>query len=644
MGWFLAVTVLFVPGALCVRRHEWERAEPVEICGIAMACSAAFWAVSFWSLQWLPISLTSFAAAVMGISVALFVWRWVRNARGAAADRRQFSGTLLRGLLFIGLVFFLRFMFPMMRVAYSGGDMTAHATMAEEIVLANTFPKTQEPLQPFSRFGEISPGFHVISALVSLFGSIPTYRSTIWVLCVAMAAATFTLYALLRALAIPAGAALAGSAGALFLARNPQFFMQWGGAPSLLAAAIAFLLIRELLGMSGRVGFGFLLRAALLAAGILLTHVLPAISLAWLAVPILVVRAVSFSSRGSVPALARNVAAVLALTVLFSLPFLLQAPKSVAPSALAWAHGWMRAESQSAVLLQDRFPLFRGRGASAASWPFYLVTYLGAFPVLALCVGLARGLRRRIPAAGFSIVCLAVNAFLFAAALGEFVPGWPALYPTRIGLWLAIPLAVALAEIALLLAGLSLTTRLIGVALFAFLFGLEGDRLSKNRFGTAFYETAKKGDRSVLTVPLHEAVGGAFWVTTFCQDNSAVTQDDIAAFEWIRTHTAESSVFANNPGDGGPLIPAAAHRKIFEPHYYWFFDQAEMEAWRARTNVDYVYVGAQPAPPWGRRWTQEQLDQDPRVALAAQVGRARVYRVLVPNTTSFPKRAQVSLK
>ena len=626
MGWFLAVTVFFFPGALCVRRQEWERAEPVEICGVAMACSTAFWAVSFWLLKWLPISLTSFASAIVGISIVSFVWRWWRNWRDSAAVRLRFARAMLGELIFIGLVFLLRFLFPLLRVAYSGGDMTAHATMTEEIVLANTFPKTQEPLQPFSRFGEISPGFHVISALVSLFGSIPTYRSTIWVLCVAIVAATFTLYALLRALAIPSGAALAGSAGALFLARNPQFFMQWGGAPSLLAAAIAFLLLRDLIGMSGRVEFGFLLRASLLAAGVLLTHVLPAISLAWLAVAILVVRAVS--SRDSVPALARNVAAVLALTVLFSLPFLLQAPKSVAPSALAWAHGWMRAESQSAVMLQERFPLFRGRGASAASWPFYLVTCLGAFPVLALCVGLARSLSRHRAAARFSIICLAVNAFLFAAALGEFVPGWPALYPTRIGLWLAIPLSVALAEIALLLAGLSLPLRVTGVALFAVLFGVEGARLSKNRFGTAFYETAKKGGPSVLTVPLHEAVGGAFWVTTFCQDNSAVTQDDIAAFEWIRAHTPESAVFANNAGDGGPLIPAAAHRKILEPHYYWFFDQVEMEAWRARTLVDYVYVGAQPAPPWGRRWTEEQLDADPRVALAAQTGRARVYRVL----------------
>ncbi|HYB52498.1 MAG TPA: hypothetical protein VEG84_01410, partial [Thermoanaerobaculia bacterium] len=633
MGRFLAVALFFLPGALFVRRQEWERAEPIEIFGIAMACSAAFWAVSFWALRWLAIPLTTFAGSVVGISVCAFALRRWKRPPHAVAGRTMFRHVSFGPFVFLALVFLLRFIFPFTRLAYSGGDMTAHATMAEEIVFTDGFPRTQEPLQPFSRFGEISPGFHVISALVSLFGSIPTYRSTIWVLCIAIGTATFTLYALLRGLSISKGAAAACAAGALFLARNPQFFLQWGGAPSVLAAAIAFLLLRDLLLVSGREGFGFLLRAALLAAGVVVTHVLPAISLAWLAAPILAVRALS--QRENAFPVIRNVGAVLALAVLLALPFLWQAPKSVSPAAAAWAHDWIRAETQSAVLLQDRWALFRGREATAASWPFYVVTYLGAFPALALLFGLSLGWRRRSPAFWVSVICLALNAFLFAAALGEFLPGWPALYPTRIGLWLAIPLSAAFAEIALALEALSASLSIAVACLFAILFGVEGWRLSATRFGTAFYETAKKGAGSILAVPLHEAVGGAFWITTFSRDNSAVTADDLAAFDWIRANTPQAAVFANNPGDGGPLIPAAAHRKILEPHYYWFFDQPEMEAWRARTAVDYVYVGAEPAPPWGRKWTAEQLDRDPRVALAARLGRARVYRVLEPYRISL---------
>src|SRR5262249_58297180 len=126
--------------------------------------------------------------------------------------------------------------------------------------------RSQEPLLPISRFGSIAPGFQAVSALVSLLTGAPTYRSTILVLCAALAALTFSLYALLRALRVGRGAAGLGSFAALFLARNPQFFEQWGGAPTLLAAAVAFLLLREAMQLFEPCGPGRLARTALLAA------------------------------------------------------------------------------------------------------------------------------------------------------------------------------------------------------------------------------------------------------------------------------------------------------------------------------------------------------------------------------------------
>jgi hypothetical protein len=255
------------------------------------------------------------------------------------------------------------------------------------------------------------------------------------------------------------------------------------------------------------------------------------------------------------------------------------------------------------------------------------VTYLGALAALVLAVGLARGLGRRRRDAQLAVLLLAGNLFFFAAAFGEFLPGWPALYPTRIGLWLAIPLAVAFAQLADDFRRCPRGLRVALAVIFVVLFGIEGWRLSATRLGTAFYDAAKRGAGSILWVPANEAAGGAFWVTTFCQDNSTVTADDVAAFDWIQARTPRAAVFANNPGDGGALIPAAAHRKILEPHYYWFFDAAEMEAWRARAAIDYVFVGSSPAPPWARRWTAEPLDLDPRVDLVGRFGRASVYRV-----------------
>ena len=64
-------------------------------------------------------------------------------------------------------------------------------------------------------------------------------------------------------------------------------------------------------------------------------------------------------------------------------------------------------------------------------------------------------------------------------------------------------------------------------------------------------------------------------MTTFSRDDAAGPTQDLDAFAWIRAHTPSDAVFANNPGDGGSLLPAAAHRKIMEPHYYWFFDSGD---------------------------------------------------------------------
>lgn len=627
MGTILAASIFVFPGALWVRRAEWKRAEPMEIAGVAFAGSAAFWAVAFWALAVVPLSLKVFAQAALASSfLACAVWRagsvktawivWRTTPRFAAW---QFGA--------IALVLLLRLSFVATRVAYSGGDMTAHATLAEEIVLADGFPKTQEPLAPISHFGQIAPGFHVLAALITLFSGLATDRSTIWALCASMAGTTFTLYALLRRLAISPGPAAAGSGLALVLARNPQFFLQWGGAPSILAAAVGFLALSDALGLAQRRSLGFLARTGLLAAGTIVIHVLPAVSLAWLAPPILL--SWCWVSGGSWRQLTRNAAGVAACATALAFPFLRQAPRSVPPPVAAWAHDWFRAEIANAAELQGRLAPFLGTRQSPASWPFYLVTYLGALAAIGLAAGLARGLWLGRRAATLAVLLVAGNAWLFAGALTESLPGWPALYPTRIGLWLAISVAVAFGQLA------DDWNRFVPGAwprvalgmIFAAAFGVEGWRLSANRLGTSFYGAAKSGAASIASVLVNEAAGGAFWVTTFCQDNATVTAEDLAAFAWIRTHTPPTAVFANNPGDGGPLLPAAAHRKILEPHYYWFFDAAQVQSWRAHTPVDYVFVGSRPAPPWGRRWTAEALDRDPRVALIWRLGQARVYRV-----------------
>lgn len=625
--------MLALPGAALVRREEWERGEPIEIAAVAFAASAAFWATAFWGLKFAPLGLRPAALAVLAASLAALVFRRQALLPALAAWRRE-PGLTAAGTLFLLAVVVLRLAFAALHVGFSGGDMTAHASLSEMIVLSDGFPASQEPLLPVSRFGQIAPGFHAVSALVSLLSGAPTYRSTIFVLCMATAALTFSLYALLRSLGIALWPAALGSAGALFFARNPQFFAQWGGAPSLLAAAVGFLLLRDALALGESCDAGFLARSALLSAGVLLIHPLPAVGFIYVFAACALARLAA--GTGSWKRFAVNGAAVAATGLLLVAPFLLGSPRTVSPNLALWARGWFREEIQQALFLERRVFPVRRREPGFLTWPFFLVVYLGALPAALLLTGLAkRWWKDRGEATAVATTALCACFLLFVGALGAFLPLWPALYPSRTALWLALPMAVALAALVPERKRLPLWAAVFLAADLAAAFAYEGRQLSRLEFGAAFYEEARAGRASGLRVAAHEATGGAFWVATLSRDNSALTGDDVAAFEWIRGHTPESAVFANNQGDGGALVPAAAHRMILDPHFYWFFYESEMAAWRAKTPVNYVYIGARPSPAWPLRWRAELLENEPGVEEVFRSGAARVFRIKNPFDPRF---------
>lgn len=632
-GVVATLAVLLLPGAALLLREEWERGEPIELAAVAMGSSFAFWAAAFWGLKLVPVSFRAFALAVLLGALATLVLRRAALELSASAFRRE-PAAAWGAALFVAIVLALRFAFAAVHLGFSGGDMTAHAALSEMIVLADGFPSSQEPLLPVTRFGQVAPGFHAASALATLLSGAPTYRSTIFVLCAATAALTFSLYALLRGLGVARWPAAAGAGVALFFARNPQLFVQWGGAPALAAMAVAFLLLRDALRFGERCDPGFLARGGLLAAGTALIHPLPVVSFLYVFAAAGAVRLLS--GRGNLARFAANGAAAGAVALCLALPFLAAARLSVPANLSLWAHGWFREETQRALALERRFLSGPRRAPGAATWPFFLVVYLGVLPMTLLMAGLVkRWWKERGEATAAATAALAVCALLFAGALGEFLPLWPALYPTRTAVWLAVPLAAALAAFAAPLHRLPRAAAIFVTLDLAAAFAFEGWQLRRLEFGTAFYEDAKAGRGSTLRVVAHEASGGAFWIATFSRDNAAITPDDAAAFTWIRQRTPLDAVFATNPGDGGGLIQAAAHRKVFEPHFYWFFDEPEMAAWRAKTRSTYVYVGARPSPAWPRRFYAEELERDTAVEELFRSGAARVFRIKDPSDARF---------
>jgi hypothetical protein len=636
IGLLLPGLAYVLPGLALVRREEWTRADPVELAAVACAGSAAWWACGLWFIGPLGIPLAVFVLVSLAAAALVLAFPRRGSIAAAVAAWRAAPAPALLSFGFIIVVTGMRAIFAFTRLACSVGDMSAHAYIAELLVMRDGLPETYEPFLPVSGFGSFPPGFHTLAAIETLLLGVPTYRSTIHVVCFSLTALTFTLAALLRGVGVGRAGASLGAAGALVLALNPQFFEQWGGAPTLLAAALVFLALRDGLRLAEPCPAGFLARLGLLSGGALLVHQLPVVSFLYVFPVAAALRA--GRDYAAWVRITRNGAVVLAVAGALAVPFFGRAPLSIPPEVAAWAHDWFRTETENALRLQGQ--ALRALGASGLAgtigpqtWPFYVVTYLGVLSTALLALGLTvRWLRERGPATALGTALVSFNLVLFAGGLTETLPLWPSLYPTRIGIWLTPALAVAFAGLTSLASAYvrRRTLFVVGI-LWLGLFAAEGLRLSTERFGKAYYESAQAGLSSAAGIVTNEAAGGAFWVATFSRDNAVLTADDLRAFAWIRAHTPPGAVFATNYGDGGNLIAAVAHRVVLDPHFNLaFFYQRELEEWRRRTPIDYIYVSSEASPAYPRTYTATALDWDPAVELIFRTGEARVYKVKRP--------------
>ena len=635
IGLPLAGLAHVLPGLALARREEWARAEPIELAAIACVGSVAWWAVGIWFIGFLGIPLSVFALVSLAAAALVLVFYRRTDIAAAVVTWRAAPAAALFAFGFIVAIVATRALFAFTRLGCSVGDMSAHAYTAELIVMRDGLPATYAPFLPIGNFGSFPPGFHTLAAIETILGGVPTYRSTIHALCFSLVALTFTLAALLRGVGIGRVAAPLAAAGALMLARHPQFFEMWGGAPTLLAAALVFLVLRDALRLAEPCPAGLLVRLGFFSAATLLVHQLPVASFLYVFPVAAVIRA--GRDRRSWARIARNGAIVLAVAVVLAIPFLARTPHSIPPDVASWAHDWFRSETDRALRLQT--PVLNTLGARGIAgeigpqtWPFYLVIFLGVLPLGLLVLGLTvRWIRERGPATTLATALVALYAVLFSGALTETLPLWPSLYPTRTGIWLAPAFGIALAGLGSFVSGfvprrVLVAAGIVWVGLFAF----EGVRLSDTKFGTAFYDATKAGRTSAVGLVANEAAGGAFWVATFNRVNAVLTADDLRAFDWVRVHTPPNAMFATNFGDGGNLITAVAHRSVIEPHFnLQFFYANALRVWRL-TPVDYIFVSSEASPEYPRKYRPDVLDRDPAVELAFRVGEARVYKVKRP--------------
>jgi hypothetical protein len=340
-----------------------------------------------------------------------------------------------------------------------------------------------------------------------------------------------------------------------FLPRNPQYFIDWGGDPTLLALAFLVLGLGVVPSLSERTWLGACGLGALITSAGVFTHLIPVIGLLYVTIPTLIYLCLCspMAQRDKIRRVVVNFLGcgmICAILVALCLPHLFSTEVSVAE--IEWVQHFQRQGAGGA---------WGGTlGNALVSIPQYLTEKIfgGPFVILSL-LGLVMLVGFWPPIGLPSIICALTVVGLVVNSMYWVLPLSYALYPERVALLLLLPFALGIA--ALLDRAQRLLTQkdfmLWAVAALILL-------------------AAVRHNEQLLR---HGLIAHAL-----------VTTADLQAMRWIQENTEASTVFHNRYGDAGLWLPAIAFRSITDPHLNpFYFD--EFRAASPELNARYIYIG-----------------------------------------------------
>ena len=403
------IFLFFFPGILLVFSRHFNRKPLSELIIYIVCLSLSFFVITPWFIKYLHLTLTVFAYLVLiGTLLLLFYGRKKIDLKGIRTDR----GEIVIAGIFL-LIVLLRCLPMFFQIAPAGADMSMHSYIARLICDNDGIPSSYEPILPVSNFGAYPSGFPTLSALISLIGDIPVYRSGLLMACLTHALICFGLYVFLLRF-FDRNTSAATSIAATFLTRSPQWVIRWGGNPTVLALfffIIAFSLIIEL---KKKPSWPKMIFASLALAAVLITHSIifyvGGIILAFYFL-------LSIKDFNDIYATAGY---LLLCMLVFLLPYMVGLKFTLARSAIETTRAWQAADARA--VLYDL----------AAGIPFLILSAFG-LPVL---------LKKNRGSAVFFLVITGVLLLLILNYRFWIMPFSYLLYPGRIALFLIIPLAV----------------------------------------------------------------------------------------------------------------------------------------------------------------------------------------------------------
>ncbi len=608
------LAVLVVPGWALDALLASNRREDPWVRGATMAAlSVAFWAlVALWAGT-LGVNAGGTAAwAILGLLVAAAVWRTARRGRQAAArvaHWRASSVDLAMAVVLVGAAAG-RALNVRGLVAPAWVDSVHHTVITRLIVENGGVPASYLPYMPVDNL-HYHFGFHATAAALTAFTRLDPARAVLVAGQALSALAPLAAYALAAWLTRRRWAGVGAALVTASLSYLPAYYASWGrythlaGLVMLPAACIA---AERSLRAGGR---RYLPVAILLAAGLGLTHY-RALLLYVLAWPILIGGRLLAGrvSWGRLSRMAGRAVAVAAAALLIIAPWVGRLVARVLPALGSIYGGWQATELSTNTL---------STGLVTAYWGKELLIAAG----LGLAVGLARRRWRLVGlAAWVGIWFLAANLRLLGLHDVWLLDNEAVL----ISLWL--PVSVLCGSLAA-----------EAVAL------LRGDGLRRWRAGVPV----------VATVVL--VLAGTWNHLDLVNPATVlVTEDDVAAYAWVRENTPPEALFLINGrtwlgdlvvgSDGGYWLPMLADRRTTLPCVLYHHgtpeyresitglvraveeapsvDDPALLARLQEEGVTHVYVGAR-----GGRLLPRDLAASPHYRVLYSSGPVRVY-ALVP--------------
>lgn len=577
IGILFTLSFFLFPGLLLLAiRHPtfFPKLTLIEKLPISIASSLAYWMISFWFLQYIPIPLHIHIYTTIGISAAAFILFFIKGKISVSGGRQN----IVVGLFFL-LLMAPAFFVALREVAPSGADMSMQAYIAKKIFLTNGFPKTLEPIVPVSQFGTYPVGFPILIASLMKTNALPVYTNALWLSVFAYWFFTVSVFVLLRSV-FPVFVSIVVAVIISWVSNSPYNFVFWGANPTILSFVFLVFGFAAFLHCKNNVAAGF---GLLFLYASWLTHYMLPTAIGYLSILFipffwsLITRLASSLKQFRWPSL-------IAFTCV--LPWIvhtLQNMKKVTPATLSFVANLQRDEviKLSGEMTASISPL-------TTLYDFY--TYAFGTPVILLyllSLGILLFHRPKIVLLhGVAIIGVSI---LVMNALYWWLPFSYLLYPQRVALMLLIPVALAAA---------SALEYCIHTVYRHFIIHNTRNRLLLNGI-------------AVLLLWFVYAPHIQATIRGYTKQNAlyVVTPSDIAAMRWLTENTTPTDVIQNNYSDAGLWIPAIADRKITHYHTNPF----DMDVFKKEERATYAYIGKKTLtnPPGADPVNREALSGDP---------------------------------